>query len=265
MKFSLVAVWALLAPLILFSQESRATISGGVTDATGASVPGTTVIATETRTGTKIKTITDASGQYTLPFLAPGIYELRAESQGFKEFVRRGIQLGSSDHPVIDIHLELGDVTQAVEVTAEAPIVNAENASAGQSITTKQVEELPLNGRTPAMLTQLSMGVIATGQPSLVHPFDNGAAAAWSIGGTPAQTNEILIDGSPNATWDNRAAYSPQQDAVQEVRVKAFESDAAYGHTAGGVINMVMKTGTNELHGSLYEFTQPSPLDANSF
>jgi hypothetical protein len=98
-----------------------------------------------------------------------------------------------------------------------------------------------------------------------VHPFDNGAAAAWSIGGTPSQTSEILLDGSPNATWDNRLAYSPPQDAVQEVQVKAFDSDAAYGHTGSGTINKIMKTGTNRLSGAAYEFTQPSSLGANSF
>src|SRR5260370_160164 len=115
------------------------------------------------------------------------------------------------------------------------------------------------------MLAQLAIGVIATGNASLVHPFDNGAAAAWSIGGTPSQTIEMLLDGSPNATWDNRLAYSPPQDAVREVRVKAFDADAAYGHTGSGTINKVMKTGTNQIHGSAYEFGQPSGLAANNF
>lgn len=265
MKISLVAAISLLFVSVALGQESRGTISGTVTDSTGAAMPNVDIAATETRTGTKSKTVSDASGQYVLPFLAPGLYEISAQSSGFKEYLRKGVQLQSSEHPVIDIHLELGATTQSVEVTGEAPLVNSENASTGQAITTQQVEELPLNGRNPAMLAQLAMGVIATGNPSLVHPFDNGAAAAWSIGGTPSQTSEHLIDGSPNATWDGRVAYSPQQDAVQEVRVKSFDSDASYGHTGAGTINMVMKTGTNQLHGSLYEFTQPSLLDANNF
>ena len=125
-----------------------------------------------------------------------------------------------------------------------------------QTITTRQVEDFPLNGRTPMMLAQLAIGVIATGAPSLVHPFDNSAAAAWSIAGTAAQTSELLIDGAPNATWDNRVAYNPPQDAVQQLTVNVFESDATYGHTGAGVINQVMKTGTNTFHGSLYEFNQ---------
>jgi len=247
------------------AQESRGIISGSVSDPTGAKIAGANVAAIEVRTGTRTATVSDGSGQYTIPFLAPGVYQIEAQMRGFRGFLRKGIQLASGDHPVVDINLQVGQVTEGIEVTAETPLVDTENSSTGQAITTQQVEEIPLNGRNPMMLTQLAIGVVATGNPALVHPFDNGAAAAWSIGGTPSQTSEILINGSPNATWDNRAAYSPQQDAVQEVRVKAFDTDAAFGHTSSGTINLIMKTGTNNIHGSLYEFTQPSVLGANSF
>jgi hypothetical protein len=265
MKFSLVAVAVVLLPVAAVCQEFRGAISGAVVDPTGAAVPNVSITAVEIRTGSRSQTASDSAGQYTIPFLAPGFYEISVKTPGFKEFVRKGLQLASSDHPLIDIRLEVGDTSQSVEVTADAPLVDSENSSTGQTITTKQVEDLPLNGRNPMMLAQLALGVIATGNPTLVHPFDNGAAAAFSIGGTAAQTSEILLDGSPNATWDNRLAYSPPQDSVQEVRVKAFDADASYGHTGGGTINKVMKTGTNEFHGTLYEFTQPSVLDANNF
>src|SRR6185369_10368426 len=109
------------------------------------------------------------------------------------------------------------------------------------------------------------MGVVATGQPSQVLPFAPGGGAAWSIGGMPNQTNELLIDGSPNTTWDGRLAYSPPQDAVQEVRVKAFDTDAAYGRTGAGTANQVLKGGTNAVHGSLNWYTQPTNLSANNF
>jgi hypothetical protein len=153
-----------------------------------------------------------------------------------------------------------------VEVTADAPIVNSENASVGQAVTTKEVEDIPLNGRSPIMLAQLAIGVIPSPYNStltLVHPFDTNNA--FAIGGTVNQTSETLLDGSPNATWDGRTEYSPPQDAVQEVRVKAFDTDAAFGHTGGGTINQVLKTGTNGFHGSLSEFNQPSNLTANNF
>jgi Carboxypeptidase regulatory-like domain len=264
----IIAVLTILAAVLCASsgmaQETRGTISGSVYDSSGAGIPGAKITVTEVRTGVRTVITSDNAGNYNVPFLPPGNYEVQAEMTGFRGFVRRAIQLASGDHTIIDITLQLGQMGQTVEVTAEAPLLDTANSSTGQTITTKQVEDFPLNGRNPIMIAQLAIGVIATGNPTLVHPFDNGAAAAWSIGGAPSQTSEILMDGAPNATWDNRAAYAPPQDAVQEVKVKAFDTDAAYGHTASGTINEVMKTGTNRLHGSLYEFTQPSSLAANS-
>ena len=268
MKYSHVAAiglafLAVAAPA--FSQEFRSTISGAVTDPTGAAVPNAQVKAREIRTNSKSETVTDASGQYAIPFLVPGQYQLTIISAGFKEYVRKDITLSSADHIVLDARLTVGDQAQTVEVTGEVPLINSENASTGQSITTKQVEDMPLNGRTPMMLAQLAMGVISTTQPSLVHPFDAGAPSALSIGGLPSQTTELLLDGSPDATWDLRLAYSPPQDAVQEVRVKAFDTDAAYGHTGSGTANQILKSGTNGFHGSLWEFVQPNNLAANTY
>src|SRR5271157_3878050 len=265
MKHSLVAVIALLIPASLFCQEFRGTISGAVTDPTGATIAGAKIVVTETHTGTKTPTISDSSGQYSAPFLQPGDYEIAAQMQGFKEFVRKGVHLGSGEHPVIDIRLDVGDTSQSIEITADAPILNTENASAGSAITTKEVEDLPLNGGTPMALASLSLGVIGTGQPGLIHPFDSGGAAGWSVGGGYAQTSELLIDGSPDSTWDGRLAYSLPKEAVQEVRVKAFDSDASYGHTGGGTLNQIMKTGTNSVMGTLYEQVQPNTLTANNF
>ena len=264
MKLRLFAI-AMAIPLALSAQEFRATISGAVRDPSGAAVAGAKITVTETHTGTKVQTVSDASGQYTAPYLQPGDYEVAAQGSGFKNFIRKGLTVGSGDHPVIDIQLQVGDNTQVVEITADAPLLNTENASAGSSITAKEVQDLPLNGGTPMALAALSLGVIATGQPGLIHPFDSGGAAGWSVGGGYAQTSELLIDGSPDATWDGRLAYSLPKDAVQEVRVKAFDADAGYGHTGGGTLNQVMKTGTNSLHGTLFEQNQPNTLSANNF
>ena len=264
MKLSLVAVLALFTTAA-FCQEYRGTISGSITDATGAMVAGAKVAVTETQTGTKTETTSDNAGQYAVPFLTPGDYQISVRFQGFKEFVRKGVHLGAGDHIAIDARLDVGEASQSVEVTGEVAMVNAESATVGQAVTTQEVDELPLNGRTPMVLASLSLGVLSTGQPSLIHPFDSGAGSAWNIGGTPAQTSELLVDGVPNATWDGRLAYSLPQDAVQEVRVKAFDSDAAFGHTGGGTLNQVMKTGTNELHGTAWEYNQPNILTANDF
>ena len=261
---------ALIAVLFLFSgavsaQEFRATVSGAVTDPTGAQVPGANITVRETRTGTVNRTVSDSAGQYTIPFLQPGEYQITVDAPGFKTAERSAVTLQSSEHPIINFPLQLGATGETVNVSSDAPLVDQANASVGQVITTAQVEDLPLSGRTPAMLTQLSIGVISTAQPGQVHPFDNNAANSWSIGGTPKQTSEILLDGAPDTIWSGSLAYSPTQDSVQEVSVRAFDTDASFGHTLGGVINQTTKSGTNGLHGSLYEFGQISNLGANSF
>ncbi|MGO9096172.1 MAG: carboxypeptidase-like regulatory domain-containing protein [Bryobacteraceae bacterium] len=265
MRASQVAICALFISGAAFCQEYRATISGAVTDPSGSAVPKAAIVATETRTNSKTKSISDSQGQYTIPFLAPGEYSLTAEAPGFKQSLRQQIKLGPGDHPIVDVSLEIGRVSQTVEVSAEAPLVNSENASVGQTVTTREVEDLPLNGRTPLILAQLSLGVLNTSQPSLVHPFDSATPADISLAGTASQSSELLIDGAPDETWDMRLAYSPPQDAVQEVQVKAFDTDAAYGHTSGGALDQILKSGTNGLHGSAWEFNQPNTLNANTF
>jgi hypothetical protein len=249
----------------LHAQEFRGTISGSITDPTGATILGAKIAVTETNTGTRVQTVSDSAGQYTAPYLQPGDYEISASLQGFKESLRKGVAVASGSHVVIDMRLEVGNVAETMSVTAAAPLLNTENASAGSSITHEEVQDLPLNGGTPMALAALSLGVIATGQPGLIHPFDSGGAAGWSVGGGYAQTSELLIDGSPDATWDGRLEYSVPKDAVQEVNVKAFDAGAGYGHTGGGTLNQIMKTGTNSLRGTLFEQVQPNTLTANNF
>jgi hypothetical protein len=257
---------ALCSTLAIHAQEFRAAISGTITDPSGAPIPGAKITVTETRTSTKNEAVTDNSGKYNVLFLLTGDYDIAIQAQGFKDYVRKALHVGAGDHPVINAQLEVGDAAQTVEVTADVPLVNSENASVGQAITTKEVEDFPLNGRSPMMLAQLAIGVIMSpfnSTSTVQQPYDR--SNPFSIGGTPTQTSEIMLDGSPNATWDNRSAYTPPVDAVQEVRVKAFDTDTAFGHTNGGTINMVLKTGTNSIHGTAYEFNQPTYLTANNF
>ncbi len=264
-RFSLVLLAALAWACLAHAQEFRSAIGGAITDATGSMIAGARITVTETSTGSRTETVSDNSGHYNVPFLLPGDYDVSVKFAGFKEFIRKSIHLGAGEQPVIDIRLDLGEASQSVEVTADVPLINNENASIGQTITTREVEDLPTNGGTPMMLATFAMGVISTSQPSQVLPFASGGGASWSISGSPNQTNELLVDGVPNATWDGRLAYSPPQDAVQEVRVKAFDSDASYGHTGGGTANQVLKNGGNVLHGTLSWKNQPNNLVANNF
>jgi hypothetical protein len=263
--FSLCAIFCLIFSTLMPAQEFRATISGTITDKSGAVIPGAEVTTREINTGTTNHTTSNSTGLYTIPFLSPGTYSLEVKADGFQSAQRARFVLQSQEHPVMNFALEIGTVSQSVTVTDEAPQLNAVNASVGQVISAESVADLPLNGRTPAILTELSAGVTSTGAPHMVHPFDNNAGNSWSIGGTPKQSSEVLLDGSPDLTMLGATAYSPTQDSVQEVSVRPFDTDASFGHTIGGVINQITKSGSNALHGTAYEFGQISGIDANTY
>ena len=247
------------------AQEFRGTISGTVTDSTGAIIKDAQVTVTEINTGTINRTKTDSAGQYVVPFLQPGTYQIVVEMTSFKKDVRNGVNLQANEHPIIDLALQVGNAQEAVTVTEDVPLVDTANASVGQVITTKQVEDFPVNGRTPITLVELAVGVVPTSQPSQIHPFDNSGASSWSIGGTPAQASEVLLDGAPDTTWQGDVAYNPPQGVVKELSISVSDTDASFGHTIGGVMNQITMSGTNKLHGSVYEFHVLSGLAANTY
>ncbi len=258
-------LFACLGVGLIHAQEFRGTFSGSVTDRQGKVIARAKVTATSVDTGVNTTTSTETSGAYNIPFLPPGDYIIRAEAPGFKIAVRQGLKLSTGEHPVIDLMLDVGDINQSVTVTADVPLVESSSASTGQVITSAEVEDFPLNGLTPMMLGRLAMGVVSTNEPGPVRPFDNGAASSFTMGGTAAQTSEILINGAPNSGFSRQMAYSPPQGSVTEVRAYSFESDAAFGHTGGGTINVMTKSGGNGLHGSAYEYYQTSAFEANPF
>ncbi len=265
-RFSAIALFAGL-PLAVaaHAQVTTATITGAVADTTGAVIPHAKVVATEISTGVQVTAESNESGQYTLPFLKPGEYTVTVALPGFQRYERQHIALVSGDHPTVDIPLSVGDTSQTVEVTAATPLLQSEDASIGQVFLDKQVQDLPLNGRTPLSFVQFTAGVVATTNPVSVHAYDNSATAGFSVGGLANKNSEVLLDGSPDTASDNSPAYSPPVDATSEVKLNIFESDATYGHAAGGVANIVTKSGTNQIHGTVFEFNQISALNANSY
>jgi hypothetical protein len=250
---------------VCFAQEYRATLTGRVIDPQGAVVPTAKITASSQTTGAQSHTISGADGVYTIPFLSPGQYTVTAEVPGFKRYMREGLQLSTGERVGVDIRLEIGQANETVTVTADTPMLNTETATTGQVIGSHEVESLPLNGRTPLLLAQIAMGVTPNSDPKFARPFDNAGPSDFSMGGAPSRSNELLTDGAPNTTRDSRVAYNPPVDSVEEVRVHSFEADAAYGHTGGGTVNVVLKGGTNAVHGTLYEFNQTSALAATPF
>ncbi len=251
------------------AQEFRGTISGTISDAQDSLIPNVRVVAIELSTRTESQTISDTSGKYVIPFLAPGTYQMTAEARGFKRYQRDRFALEAGDRPVLDIRLEVGEIQQTVTVGGEVPLLETGTGSVGQVLTSQQVEDFPLNGRTPLMLAQLAMGVVGvptgTGTAGGATPWDTAGPTQLSIGGSAHASSELLIDGAPDNSWNMNVGYNPPQDAVREVRVQSFEADASFGHTGGGTVNQITRSGTNDLHGSAYEFNKVSALAATNF
>src|SRR3954447_6776617 len=256
---------AFLLPALAPAQEFRGTLSGRVIDPQQAAVPQAKILASENDTGAKFQTVSGADGTYVLPFLPPGPYTISAEAAGFKKYVNRNVRVTTNKREQIDIALEVGTIDQSVTVSAESSMLETATASTGQVINTRQIENMPINGRAPLVLAQLAYGVTPNSDPKISRPFVNSGPSGFSMGGAPNHSNELLIDGSPDTTRNSRVAYNPPPDAVQEIKVETFQSDAAYGHTGGGTVNVVMRGGTNQIHGSAYEFNQINKFAATPF
>ncbi|HEV2447607.1 MAG TPA: carboxypeptidase regulatory-like domain-containing protein, partial [Candidatus Sulfopaludibacter sp.] len=258
----------LAAAALLIAQEFRGTLTGRVTDPSGLGVPNAKIVVIKTDTNTRSETVSGAGGDYTMPFLAPGPYEVTVEISGFKKYDRTGIDVGTNERVTVDIRLEVGSTSEQVTVTDRAPLLTTATASSGQVITSTEVANLPMNGNTPLALARNALGVIPKQKHLLneVKPYDTSSAVDISLGGANSGSNEYLLDGVPNMSSAARAgAFSPSMDAVDEVKVELYQADAAYGDTLGGTVNITTKSGTNEYHGSLYEFNQTSALSANQY
>lgn len=252
----------------LGAQEFRGTMTGRVTDASGAGVVNAKITVTSADTNAHSQTVTGPEGNYTVPFLAPGIYQLSVEANGFAKYVQDGIRVSAVEQVTVNAALQVGALTQTVQVNADAPPIETNTASQGQVITTQAAEDLPVNGRNPMALARTAYGVIPKEKHALteVRPFDNSGSGDFSLGGANSNSNEYLLNGVPNMVDGSRTvAYSPLLDSVDEVRVDEFQTDAIYGDTLGGTVNITTKSGTNKLHGSLLEFNETSALAANPF
>jgi hypothetical protein len=261
------SVLALMLPAAVFGQTAQSTLTGRVLDPSGAAVPSIQVAITNTETNQTMQVVTDGTGKYTAPFLRPGQYSVSVETAGFKRVSQGGLSLGVNQTMTVDLTLEVGQVTEQVTVTSEAPLLETANADRGGVIDRERVHELPINGRNPFMLGRLVAGVSFSGQSVWERPFDNGAIASWHINGSPNRTNEFLLDGAPNNSegGGNNIALVPPVDSVQEFKIQTNSYDAQYGHTGGGIINVSLKSGTNRFHGTAYEFLRREWLDATSF
>jgi len=251
---------ALLLALILAgalaAQVNTGSISGTITDPAGAVVADATVTLTNEETGVRQTATSTAAGVYQFPALPRGRYKVEVVAPGFKKLERGGLELQVGGRLGVNLQLELGAVTDVLNVVAESPLLVTTNASLGAVLDNRKIMELPLPGRDPTRLFQTAPGVGGI----------NSDLGDLRLGGGRTRLVEFYVDGSPTtAVSDARSTALPSIDAIEEVRVETNNLSAEYGRTSGGAINIQTRAGTNELHGSLYQFAQSDVLNANDW
>ena len=238
-------------------------IGGRVLDPSGAPVPAAQIKIRNTANGAERKVATAAEGLYLLPLLPPGTYDVSASVPGFKSALRSGVELAVDQKTQVDFTLEVGTVSERVEVTAAAAQLNTTEASQGQVIDNKRVVELPINGRYYGDLALLSAGTVQSAAGSRYNSF--------SSGGQRVTQNSYLLDGIDNNSVELAGAgrrpemVQPSIDAVQEFKVQTNAYAAEFGRAMGAIINLTLKSGTNDIHGSAFEFLRNEKLDAKNF
>jgi Carboxypeptidase regulatory-like domain len=260
----LVAALLVLSSLAL-SQEFRATVTGRITDPAGSPISGADITLRNTETGTVTDSKSGEDGDYQVLFLIPGNYSVTVEKPGFKKAIREGVTLDVAQRAVVDVALAVGDVSQSVTVAANAQALQTESADRGVNISSSQVLDVPLMGRNPFAAAWSAPGVIQAASTQRLRPFDISGSSSMAIAGGRPSTNEVLVDGITSLLEATSVSYVPTAEAVGEFKVQTTNFDAQYGWTLGGVVNMITKNGTNQFHGSVFEFFQNTHLNANTF
>ncbi len=253
----------ILAAFTATAQEFRGSLTGKITDPNGAVVPGSKVDIKNVATGIVSSVNTSDDGAYSFPLLPPGKYQLTVTKEGFNTAVRDGIEVRVADKLTLDVQLEIG-VTAMVTTVASALTLDTGTVNTGTVVTGKQISELPLTEGTAYQLATLAPGIAYTGNPLFTGPTSNGNLAAFRSNGATG-ANQITLDGSPNYAFDGGVGFSPPSDAVQEFKVQTNTFDAQQGYSAGATVNVAVKSGTNDLHGSAWYFNRDRSRTANNF
>ena len=265
---------ASLLPRAARAQTSYGSIVGTVTDSTNAAIPGAAVALTNIGTGERRSVPSDPAGNFQFVNLIPGNYRVEVESRGFKRYKREPVRVEVESSVRIDPVMQVGDVAEVLTVSAETPLLQTQNATIGETVEGRVVQEMPLNGRNVLNLIALEPGVVPQGSTS-GSPLGNQAGGTYTnntgwgnyqIGGGMGNQSAFYLDGVPlNTVNANSPGLVPVQDAIQEFRVDTNAVSAEFGRFSGGVVNMATKSGTNALHGTAYEYLRNKVLNANDF
>ena len=243
------------------AQSTGGRILGRVADPSGAVLANVKVTATNEATGVSQETRSGDTGDYGFPQLAVGVYRLEFDLAGFKKNVQRGVNLDLNQVITLNMIMQIGETKETVEVTSEAPLVDTTSTQLGAVMDQRQVAGLPLNARDTYQLLQLQPGVQGVGGSDLF--YGSNQSGAVSVNGGRGRSNNFNVNGGDgNDLFVNSPAIQPTPDSIAEFRVLSNTFDAEYGRNSGAVINVVTKSGTNNWHGSVYEFLRNQSLNA---
>jgi hypothetical protein len=265
-RWAFVMVSAILCAVGIRSQEISGSIRGTVTDESGGAVNGTKVTAISTDTGFQRTAVSNSQGAYVLVELPVGRYRVEAEAPGFKKYIQEGISLDVNQQAVVAVHLAVGTATQQIQVTSDVQIIETTSTNLGQTVGERQILDLPLNGRDFTQLGLLQTGVVPL-TPGLIEsggPAREGQA--YAVNGQRPESNNFLIDGADNFdTVDGGLVMKPPIDAIAEFRILTHTANAEFGHSTGSTTNIVTRSGTNDYHGTIWDFFRNNAMDAKSF
>src|SRR5437899_3807346 len=256
-----------LSGIAVSAQVTTATIAGVVQDASGAVIPGVSITIKNVETAITRTATTDQGGRYTVPDLTLGNYEVQAQLAGFQTEVRSGITLTVGRVAVVNFALTVGQLSDKVTITAEAPLVESTTSAMSSLVDERTIRDLPLNGRSYDQLALLQPGVVTVGAGQASVAFDFGTGQRFNVNGSRAYANTFMLDGTTindhaNGTPGGSAGTNLGVDGVQEFKINTSVSPAEFGRSSGGVISAVTRTGTNDLHGAGFEFLRNNALDS---
>jgi hypothetical protein len=257
-----------LLPGALTAQTVNGSFSGSVLDQAGATIPDAAVKITNPATGQTRETRTGSAGGYVLPDVAPGIYDFNVSSPGFANLTSPGVTLLVNQNATLDFHLKPGTVNENVTVSGQTVLADTVDSTIGTVVDAEQVAQLPLNGRQFTQLTLLTPGAApqSTGQQAFFEVKSDYGGISPAVNGARAEMNNFTIDGvQNNELFFNFAAISPPPDAIGEFKIQTAISSGAFGRAAGANINVVTKSGTNDLHGAAWEFLRNTDLNARNY
>ena len=269
MKFRSLIWLTLLIPMFspcLWGQASTGSLLGRITDGTGAVLPNARISVLNTETNVHYDSVSNSAGDYLVPYLTPGTYELKVEASGFKSYQRPGIGIQQAAAITVNVQMEVGANTEVVNVSSAVPLIDTSTASTGEVVESQQIMNLPTKDGNPIVLSTLVPGVIFTPQSmSYVRPFDTSSPSQITVNGTREGSTEYLLDGAPNMQGIE-VAYTPAASTLSEFKVQTTSVDPSWGYHTGAMINYTTKTGTNTLHGIInYQFLGPQLIAPEFF